>query len=218
MCRFLLYKSKEPSEITGTLNAFARMSKKSKAYDGDSQCDGWGISWLENKSWHTYKSVRPIWDDVDAFTQFPRSLVFTIHARSASFPQHKNNIEYNQPYINDSYSFVFNGLLKGVALSIPGNIGAQKIWNLLNGQLKTNEAEVGFQKTVEILKKNTRTVQALNMGIANKDIIAAYSTYVEHPLYYSLHYVDEPDHKLICSEPIDGFSFKTLPNNSFLLL
>jgi predicted glutamine amidotransferase len=218
MCRFLLYKSIEPSVITNTLNAFARMAKISKAYDGDSQCDGWGISWLENNKWHTYKSVRPIWEDVGAFTQFPQSKIFAIHARSASFPQHKNNIEFNQPYVNEQYSFVFNGLLKGVTLAIPGNIGAQKIWNLLNGQLKTKDVGVGFQKTVDILKKNARVVQALNMGIAHKDAIAAYSAYAQHPVYYSLHYVDEPTHKLICSEPIDGFSFKTIPNNSFLLL
>jgi len=218
MCRFLLYKSKEPSVITDMLNAFARMAEKSRAYDGDSQCDGWGISWLENNTWHTYKSVRPIWEDVNSFTQFPSSTLYTIHARSASFPQHKNNIEYNQPYIDNTYSFVFNGLLKGVTLSIPGNIGAQKIWNLLNGQLKTKKVDVSCPSAVEILKKNARVVQALNMGLAYKGSIAAYSTYAEHPLYYSLHYVDEPSFKLICSEPIEGFSFKTLPNNSFLLL
>lgn len=218
MCRFLLYKSKQPVAITETLHAFARMAKKSKAYDGDSQCDGWGIAWLENNSWQNYKSVRPIWEDVGASTQFPKSTIFTIHARSASFSQHKNNIEYNQPFINDSYSYVFNGLLKGVTLSIPGDIGAQKIWSLLGGYLNTMDIDKSLNKTIDTLKKHTRIIQALNIGLATKDAIAAYSCFTEHPDYYSLHYVDNPSLKLICSEPIDGFTFKLLPNNSSLLL
>jgi len=218
MCRFLLYKSKQPTNIYGILSAFSQMAQKSRAYDGDKQEDGWGISYLVNDAWQNHKSINPIWEDVNIFKQFPDSTIFTIHARSASFPQHKNNIDYNQPFISEEYSYVFNGLLKGVTLSIPGEIGAQKIWTLLQGYLKTNDLKNSLKKTVDIIKENSRTIQALNIGVANKDTISAYSFFSEHPDYYSLHYMDNPATKLICSEPINGFDFKSLPNDSSIIL
>src|SRR3990167_11442589 len=130
MCRFLLCKSKQPIDPKKILGSFAKMAETSKAYDGDWQGDGWGFSWLENNKWHEYRSLKPIWKEKNKFSKFPRSYIFSIHVRSASFPQHKNNIEYNQPYINEFYSYVFNGLLRGVTLSLSGDIGAQKIWLL----------------------------------------------------------------------------------------
>jgi len=144
--------------------------------------------------------------------------MFAIHARSASFPQHKNNIEYNQPYINDSYSYVFNGLLKGVTLSLPGEIGAQKIWQLLNVYLKKTNLTQAVYKTTDILKKNSRNIQALNIGIAGKNTISAYCHFTAHPDYYSLQYSDNSDIKIICSEVIEEFEFKSLPTNSLITL
>ncbi|PJA55175.1 hypothetical protein CO165_04960, partial [Candidatus Roizmanbacteria bacterium CG_4_9_14_3_um_filter_33_18] len=125
-------------------------------------------------------------------------------------------IEYNQPYTNESYSYVFNGLLKGVALSLPGDIGAQKIWQLFNNYLKKNNLTQALNKTGDILKKNSQNIQALNIGIAGKNTISAYSYFTTHPNYYSLQYSDNSDVKIICSEVIDGFNFKSLPTNSLI--
>ena len=218
MCRFLLAKSKQPISPKKILTSFAKMAEKSKAFDGDWQGDGWGFSWLENSKWQEYKSLKPIWEEKDKFAKFSESNIFSIHARSASFPQHKNNIEYNQPYTNESYSYVFNGLLKGVTLSLPGNIGAQKIWFLLNDYLKKMSLTQALSKTTDILKKNSRNIQALNIGVAGKNTISAYCHYNQHPNYYSLQYSDNPDIKIICSEIIDGFNFKSLPTNSLITL
>ena len=151
MCRFLLCKSKQPINPKKILCSFAKMAEKSKAYDGDWQGDGWGFSWLEDNKWQEYRALKPVWEEQEKFSKFPESYIFSIHARSASFPQHKNNIEYNQPYINESYSYVFNGLLKGVTLSLPGDIGAQKIWLLLNYYLKNANLTQALYKTTEIL-------------------------------------------------------------------
>lgn len=218
MCRFLLVKSKLSIKPEKILKSFAKMAEKSKAYDGDWQGDGWGLSWLENNRWKEYKSLKPIWKDKQKFSKFPESNIFSIHARSASFPQHKNNIEYNQPYTNEFYSYVFNGLLKGVALSLPGDIGAQKIWQLFNNYLKKNNLTQALNKTADILKKNSRDIQALNIGIAGKNTISAYSYFTAHPNYYSLQYSDNSEIKIICSEIIDGYNFKSLPTNSLITL
>ncbi len=218
MCRFLLCKSKQLINPKKILSSFAKMAQNSKAFDGDWQGDGWGIAWLKDNKWQEYRSLKPIWEEKEKFLKFPQSYIFSIHARSASFPQHKNNIEYNQPYINEFYSYVFNGLLRGVTLSLSGDIGAQKIWLLLNDYLKKMNLTQALYKTTDILKKNSRSIQALNIGIAGKNTISAYCHYTKHPNYYSLQYSDSSDVKIICSEVIDGFSFKSLPTNSLITL
>src|SRR3989339_300826 len=218
MCRFLLAKSKQPISPKKILSSFAKMAENSKAFDGDWQGDGWGFSWLENNKWQFYKSIEPVWKEKEKFSKFPQSHIFSIHARSASFPQHKNNIKYNQPYTNESYSYVFNGLLKGVALSLPGDIGAQKIWQLFNNYLKKDNLTQALNKTADILKKNSQNIQALNIGVAGKNTISAYCHYTKHPDYYSLQYSDSSDVKIICSEVIDGHNFKSLPTNSLITL
>jgi len=220
MCRFLLCKSKNLISPNRILKSFSNMAQKSKAFDGDWQGDGWGFSWLENNKWKEYKSLKPIWEENEKFMEFPQSNVFTIHARSASFPQHRNIIEYNQPFINNTFSYVFNGLLKGVTLSLPGEIGAQKIWSLLNSYLDKIDLSRALDKTVNILKKNSKTIQALNIGLAKKNAISAYCFYLKHPEYYSLKYCDNFNIKLICSEVIAGFNFnfKSLPTNSLIIL
>lgn len=218
MCRFLLLKSKKPIIPTEIVTAFAKMSKKSKAYDGDWQGDGWGFSWFEKDSWKTYKSLKPIWENKKQFIKFPNSCIFLIHARSASFPQHKNKIEYNQPFTSDHYSYVFNGLLRGVTLSLPGNIGAEKIWFLVKDNLKKMNLTQALYKTADVLKLNSRDIQALNIGIAGKNTISAYCHYTSYPDYYSLRYFDSSEIKIICSEEIEGFKFKTLPSNTIITL
>lgn len=218
MCRFLLCKSTQPIHPEKIISAFAKMAKASKVFDGDWQGDGWGFSWFQDNQWQNYKSLQPIWEEPEKFSSFPQAHIFSIHARSASFPQHKNNIAYNQPYSNDSYSYVFNGLLQGVKLTLPGDIGAQKIWWLLNRYLKNSNLTQAFYKTAEMLKKNSRQIQALNIGIAGTNTIAAYCHFNVHPDYYALHYLDEPAIKIICSEVIEGYQFKSLPTNSFIAL
>lgn len=218
MCRFLLFKSQIPQIPQKIIKAFSDMAKKSKAFDGDWQGDGWGISWLDNNDWKSYKSVQPIWEDSVRDTLSFSSKIFLIHARSASFPQHKNNKEYNQPFINSKMAFVFNGLIKGVSLHLPGVIGSQKIWALLQKKLLTMTPEKALQETQRIISKNSKTVQALNMGIADKDNIYALCYYSIHTDYYSLHYSKTDERSIISSEPIDGFDFARLSKGEVVKL
>src|SRR3989338_7229032 len=183
MCRFLLAKSKKPIKPYEILKSFSKMAQKSKAFDGDWQGDGWGISWLVRNEWKLYKSLSPIWREEGKFADFPESNLFAIHARSASFPQHKNNLEFNQPFITDSIVFVFNGLLKGVKLpfSVPGKIGAEKIWHLVQYQLKENAPKIALNNVKELLITYTREIQALNIGLIHNQEIYYINYYTKHP-------------------------------------
>lgn len=220
MCRFALIKSKNKIRPQEILCKFAAMAKKSRAYDGDWQGDGWGISWLDDKNWQVKKSLKPIWEDESIFDQFPATHIFIIHARSASFPEHKGLIEYNEPFVNNKVAFVFNGRIRRVRFSknIPGKIGAQKIFFILNRLLKKNKPLVVLQKFAGLLKDNVRDPQACNIGLSDKQNIYALNIYNNHPEYYTLHYFNTPDLKIICSEKLEGYEFKPMQPEELISL
>lgn len=210
MCRFLLAKSKNRGKSYKILKAFASMARKSKAFDGDWQGDGWGIAWVsDNSSWQIYKSLSPIWDEEKKFARFPETNLFAIHARSASFPQHKNNLEFNQPYISDSVVFVFNGLLRGVKLpfTVPGNIGAEKIWSLLQDELKSKNPEEALNNVKNLLRKYTREIQALNIGLIYESELFSLNYFTKHDNYYTLQRFSYETTDIICSEKLGDLEF-----------
>lgn len=210
MCRFLLAKSKNKGKPYKILKAFASMARKSKAFDGDWQGDGWGIAWVsDNPSWQIYKSLSPIWDEEKKFADFPETNLFAIHARSASFPQHKNNLEFNQPFIANSAVFVFNGLLKGVRLpfSVPGTIGAEKIWSLLQDELKNKSPEKAIDKVKNLLTKHTREIQALNIGLIYESELFSLNYFTKHDNYYTLQRFSYETTDIICSEKLGDLEF-----------
>ncbi len=215
MCRFLLSKSREKQDPTQLLESFADMAQKSKAYDGDWQGDGWGACWWNGRSWEQYVSLKPVWEDREFFSFIPETSLLCIHARSASFERHKNTIEFNQPYIQGRYAFVFNGLLKGVTLPHPlsGTIGAQKIWSLLQIYLKKYSPENALKRTVTDLNKHSRFIQALNIGFSDGNDIYVYNQFESHGEYYSLQTSISKELILVASEKINGFEFvKIFPN------
>lgn len=211
MCRFLLVKSSEVFSPHKILTQFSEMAKDSRTFDGDWQGDGWGVSWQDQKGeWQVKKSLLPVWENEESFRQIPRTKLLIVHARSASFVQHKNNLDYNQPFVEGKYGYVFNGLLKGVTLKqkLNGVIGAQKIWSLLKGFLLKDSVEESLSKVNEIMKETTREVQAMNIGVSDKVNIYALCQFSSNPDYYSLWYMDTPQLKIICSEKIDGFKYE----------
>ncbi|PIR13193.1 hypothetical protein COV49_03075 [Candidatus Falkowbacteria bacterium CG11_big_fil_rev_8_21_14_0_20_39_10] len=213
MCRFLLAKSREKQETTQLLESFADMAKKSKAYDGDWQGDGWGASWWNGGKWEQYVSLKPIWEDREFFLFIPETSLLCIHARSASFDHHKNTIEFNQPYIQGRYAFVFNGLLKGVRLphQVEGRIGAQKIWSLIQMYLKKFSPKKALEKAVSDLNTHSRFIQALNIGLSDGKDVYAYTQYAKHENYYQLRHSSTSEVGIVVSEPIDGYEWKKIP-------
>lgn len=219
MCRFLLAKSEDKFNPKPLLEKFAKMSEASKAYDGDWQGDGCGVSWLDNEKWQTTTSIKPIWESAEIFSDIPETQQLVIHARSASFPKHKGVLEYNQPYVYKNYAFVFNGLLKGVALPYPleGTIGAQKIWSLLQRLLADNSPEDSLGKAVELLNNHSREIQALNIGLSDGNHIYTYSQYNSHADYYNLQVHESTDLNVLCSESLEGMVFRPIKTNKVLM-
>lgn len=213
MCRFLLAKSAKPFDPQPILIAFSNMAKKSKALDGDWQGDGWGMSFLdEQNTWQTYHALPPIWEDHEHFKIAQNTKKLVIHARSASFPSQKGVLAYNQPYHTKANVFVFNGLLKGVSFPhpIPGTVGAQKIWHLLQQHLTEKPAEQAFKQTIEDLKQYTTTIQALNLGFSDGINCFAYTSFNQHPEYYQLQQGEIDNVTFVVSEPIEGFRSKPM--------
>jgi len=220
MCRFLLAESEKPFEPQELVHAFAGMSEKSKAYDGDWQGDGSGIAWFQNGNWEVATSIEPFWESLERFSAVPETTHVVMHARSASFEKHKGVLEYNQPYISGKYAFVFNGLLKGVSFPYPleGTIGAQKIWSLLQRYLEEHSPIDAIQKSVEMLNKHTKRIQALNIGLSDGEQVYSYTQFDDHEDYYNLQVSRSEDMNMVCSEGLEGFSFeKAKPEQVFLL-
>ncbi|HLD01402.1 MAG TPA: hypothetical protein VJC10_00865 [Patescibacteria group bacterium] len=220
MCRFALVLSEENIKPEVLLNSFADMAKDSLAPDGDSQQDGWGVAWFSKNAWQTHHSLLPIWEDREMFGAIPRSHAFAFHARSASFPRHKGDILFNQPYVNGEYAFVFNGLLKGVALpfSVTGKIGAEKIWNLLQIELKTNDPDTALQNVKELLVKHSNEIIALNIGLMTNDSVYSLNQFSGDKDYYTLHKYKENGLQVISSQPLSLFeSLKKKYNESRVL-
>ncbi len=204
MCRFILVKSEKEIKPIEILNKFSVDVKKNKTPDGDLQEDGWGFCYLNEKDqWQIYKSIKPIWEETKKFSEFPKCKMFLSHARSASFVNQKGFIEFNQPYISKDYAFVFNGLLKGVNLpNIPGKIGAEKIWNMLQIQLKKENPKKALASIKNKLLKSSREIVALNIGLADKDGIYSLNFFTSHKDYYQMFKSVGNNAAIVCSSKI----------------
>lgn len=207
-----MVKSAKPFQPEDMMRSFADMAKHSHAPDGDWQGDGWGVSWRESNNWRSYSSLLPVWKDSQKFTDVPETTFLLVHARSASFIKDKDILEYNQPYCDQNIAFVFNGLLKGVQLPqpVPGQIGAQKIWNMIRAQFADTDVKAAMRQTISLLQTNTRKIQALNLGISDGNQLLAYSQASTAQEYYTLQLHQSSDLSLVCSEKLDHLNFQPL--------
>ncbi len=227
MCRFLVVKSLEPFEPLPWLKRFADMAEASRAPDGDRQADGWGVSWINGDGgWHGLKSVAPVWEERAAFASIPSCRVLAVHARSASFPDHKGVLDYSQPFVDGRHAFVFNGLLRGV--SLPANndrsIGSQRIWDLFRALTSRDAGEdsgrdpagESLERLIGILESRTREVSALNIALCDDSCIYAYCRFADYPSYYHLHALETPGLAAVCSRPLPGLGFAPVPTGRVL--
>lgn len=221
MCRFLMVKSKFAFQPGKLPVAFSEMCRKSRSLEGDWQGDGWGLSYLSDSgNWVVKKSIKPVWEEEAKLKSLPAGRFFLFHARSSSFPEQRNCLDYNQPFCSEPYSFVFNGFIKGICLPFPvrGEIGSQKIWNMLQSYLRSEPPEKALGRLKETVIKHSRGVQAMNVGLADKQNIYALCYYSSHPEYYALWSFESPSLKLISSEPLPPYDFKPLPSGASLKL
>ena len=207
MCRFLLLKQKE-ARYPNAIDKFISVTQESRTLDGDTQKDGMGITYLDKKNnWVTYKSLNPIWEEIDLISSIPASRFYLVHARSATFSSQVGNIDFNQPYTNKKYAYAFNGHLSGVRIpkKLKGTIGAQKLWNLLNQHLEKYTPEKALKEYTAYVNSHTKQIFGMNVGFSDKENIYACCNFlpnVINPDYYRLCYISTKKFSIISSDKL----------------
>ncbi|MGE3540656.1 MAG: class II glutamine amidotransferase [Candidatus Tectimicrobiota bacterium] len=206
MCRFVLITAPTACDMRPLLQQFATMCAQSHGLDGSGwQGDGWGLAWKDAAGhWQVQRSVAPIWTEPDRLAALPRTRHLLAHARSASFAQHVGDLAYCQPYVHGPYAFVFNGFLQGVRLPrrVPGSLGTEKIWALVQAQLALGEApQQALASVYALLERHSRRIQACNLGLSDGQRYAFYNGNPQGEPYYQLHQAQQEALHLVCSEP-----------------
>jgi hypothetical protein len=167
--------------------------------------------WHAQGAWHVHRSLAPIWTEMDAVQHLPPTRHLVVHARSASFPQHKGNPAYTQPYVHEPYAFVFNGLITGVRLSwkVPGAIGAEKVWYLVRQQLDQGvPPQHALQQVYTFLACHSRDIRACNMGLSNGREYVFYNGNPSGTAYYQLYQAQRDPLRMVCSEPFGTWAWQ----------
>ncbi len=214
MCRFLLLATPATCDMRPFVMQFAHMCQRSTGLDGEGwQGDGWGVAWWnDHAGWQVQRSVAPIWTEMDTLQRLPPTRHLLVHARSASFAHHKGNIAYSQPYVCAPYAFVFNGFLKGIRFPrrVPGTIGAEKIWSLVQEQLAQGAPPQQALATVyAVLARHSRNIQACNMGLSDGQKYTFYNGNPHGRAYYQLHQAQHRALHMVCSEPFGAWAWHT---------
>ena len=193
MCRLLCVRSACEFDMTGHLEALARIARDSKEYQGH----GWGCAWRENDAWRNYHDIAPIWEDRGR--PEGRTRLLLAHARSA-FRDEGIRVENNMPFSDDTCVFIFNGELQGARIKEQGRIGAEKVFNFVK---RFDRGDLGdaLRRATQVIEKRTRYVRAMNIVIADPDAIYVASRFREDPDYFQMHRSQSKDTLIICSAP-----------------
>ncbi|MBN2368698.1 class II glutamine amidotransferase [Candidatus Woesearchaeota archaeon] len=206
MCRLLCVRSETEFDIQSFLKKFSVICKKSQEYQGH----GWGLAFLKEGEWQHYKNIKPIWED--DLAHFGRTKYLIAHARSA-FEDRDIVIEYNMPFYDDRYVFIFNGELRGVTIKEEGRIGAEKIFNFIK-RFDKGDMKSAMEKAVPLIKKRAREIKALNIIIATKENVFLNTYYSMDPDYFTMHFSEKDDMLRICSMPFPGEEWTAIPNDT----
>ena len=211
MCRILYARAETQFPIADLLAPFARLSHDSREFQGH----GWGCAWREQDGWHQYHDIRPIWED--NLEQFGTTQLLLAHARSA-FRDEGIVIENNMPFSDGESVFIFNGELRGVRIKSEGRIGAEKIYNYIRRFDKGDKC-TATDKAVEIIKKRSTYVRAMNIILSDGKQSCLSTSYSEDPEYFQLHQKHNQDLHLVCSQPFAGDSgWSIIANNTTIEL
>lgn len=196
MCRLLYAQATTEFKIPRLLAAFAELSKNSSEFQGH----GWGCAWRKNESWQQYHDIRPIWED--DLSGFGSSNLLLVHARSA-FRDEGIRVENNMPFSDGESMFIFNGELRGVRIKSEGRIGAEKIYNYIR-RFDSGDKCAATRKAIEIIKKRSAYVRALNLILADGKHACLSTSYSENPDYFQMFQKHDKDLHLVCSQPFPG--------------
>ena len=194
MCRFLIVKGKGEFKVKPFLEKFARACRENKIFQGD----GWGLALFRGNNFLLYKNIKPIWED--RLDWFDKADFLVAHARSA-FEEGDLRIEANIPFKQKDILFVFNGELRKVRIAEKGCSGAEKLFNFVRKFIDQSPEE-GIKKAIEIIKRKTALIKALNFAFILKKRIYLYSYFSQQREYFSLKFFREGKFTVICSEKI----------------
>ncbi len=196
MCRLLAVVSEEPMDVDRHLEAFRRLCRGSREYQGH----GWGCAiWREGR-WERYRTVRPVWED--DYSPGGEVRVLVAHARSA-FRDEEIGEEYNMPFLRDDWAYVFNGELRGVRLRSPGRTGAEGIFALLCA-FRGDGTEASIARTVALLRARARRIRACNFILAEPGRFHVHVLADGEADYYTMACQESRGERVICSEPYPG--------------
>lgn len=212
MCRFLIVKSKQKINPSNLLNKFASACEQSIAPDGERQKDGFGVAWKKEGEWLLSRSLLPIWEGKDLLNKVPETNFFAVHARGSGFERDRDNIDYNQPFVDDDLVFVFNGIIRKVKLRIPleGKIGSQKLFSLIKNLQKKQTLEIALTELKNLILKNSEKVEGMNIGLITDSQVSVLCQYDSNDKYYTLHYFENDDLLIISSEEFGDYDWKSL--------
>jgi len=182
MCRLLAIASGSPLDAHELVTAFAERCRDSKEFQGH----GWGVAWREGGRWRRHRSVAPIWED--SRPRPPASRMWLVHARSA-FRNEGITVENNMPFLADDLAFGFNGELRGVRLSAPGDTGAARLLHLLERFRAVAKGDVlqALERLDRVVSRRSSYVRAMNIMAADGERLYLHSHFSEDPDYFRLH-------------------------------
>ena len=211
MCRILYARAEKQFQISELLAPFAELSRNSREFQGH----GWGCAWREDDGWRQYHDIRPIWED--NLEQFGHTQLLLVHARSA-FRDEGIVIENNMPFSDGESIFIFNGELRGVRIKSEGRIGAEKIYNYIRRFDKGDKC-AATDKAVEIIKKRSAYVRAMNIILSDGKQSCLSTSYSEDPEYFRMQQKRHQGLHLVCSQPFAGDSdWSIIANNTTIEL
>jgi glutamine amidotransferase len=211
MCRILYARAETQFPIADLLAPFAELSRDSREFQGH----GWGCAWREADGWHQYHDIQPIWED--NLAQFGHTRLLLVHARSA-FRDEGIVIENNMPFSDGESVFIFNGELRGVRIKSEGRIGAEKIYNYIR-RFDKGDKYTATDKAVEIIKKRSAYVRAMNIILSDGEQSCLSTSYSEDAEYFQMHQKRQQDLHLVCSQPFAGDSdWSIIANNTTIEL
>ena len=198
MCRFLMMRSEREFDAAEPLARFRQICRDSREYQGH----GWGASARVGGRWLRHRSLTPIWED-STWTAPAATDFLVLHARSA-FRDTGIELDNNMPFYRDQRIFVFNGELRGVRLRLPGRIGAEKVFRLIEREDRGDLGDA-LGTADSILMAKSRYVRGLNVAVTDGETIHTLCRYGEDADYFTLHVLDG-DRRAVCSEPLsDGW-------------
>lgn len=211
MCRLLVLKGNR-IDAENHLNLFADVARTSKEYQGD----GWGCSYWHDGTWVVYRSERPIWEEREEFRNIADTNLILAHARSAYDPA-TIGLSNNQPFESGDWTFIFNGLARGVRATVAGNTGAEKIFNIIMSHIDEGP-ENAIRNTISLIERRSRYIRALNFALSNGNETYVYCRYSEDPDYFAIRNYQNNGTTIFASEEYGPYSFRRINSNELLTI